>query len=135
MNNTFGQTISTLRTRRNLTVQELADRAKVPSTLISGLQNHNRTVGEHNADKIGRALNLTGAELENFIYLGINNCTERVLERNKNYPAELINLLCNQLHEQGINWQEVSRCVSKPDDAVVVLNNGTKVHIETKIIR
>ena len=136
---TFGERLNELRRKHNLTVQQLADRATVPATLISGLQTNNRQIGENNARKIGKALQLTGAELESFVYQAINTSEERVLESSKGYPAEVLNLLANQLRQSGIDPEQVVRCVLRPQlgnrasDAAVFLDDGRKAFIEVTL--
>ena len=136
---TFGERLNELRGKRNLTVQQLANRASVPATLISGLQTNNRRIGENNARKIGKALQLTGAELESFVYQAINTSEERVLESSKGYPAEVLNLLANELRQSGIEPEKVIRCVLRPrfgdgsSDVAVFLNDGRKTFIEVTL--
>ena len=141
MNKSFGQTLSDLRVKQNLTVQQLADRADVNPTLISGLQNNNRTIGENNARRIGRALELTGTELDAFVYLAINAAKDRVLEAFRTYPAEVINLVALELNRAGIGPDVVSRCVLHPKlqdgltpDAAIYLKDGRSALIEIKVL-
>jgi len=129
-----------LRNRMNLSVQELADKASLPPTLISGLQSNNRHIGENNARRLGLALNLSGRELDVFVYDAINRCSEKLLEDCKKYPAEIINLAAKHLQAHGIDGEQVIRCVLKPKlqdgsepDAMVFLNDGTTAFVELKI--
>lgn len=124
----------------NLTVQDLANKAKVNPTLVSGLQNSRRQIGENNARRLGMALDLSGVELENFVYAAINECSEKIMENCKPYPAEVLNLCARHLQEQGIDGEQIDRCVLKPKlqdgrepDAVVYLNDGRTALIELKI--
>ena len=140
MNSTFANTLTAHRNRLNLTVQSLADKAKVNPTLVSGLQNSRRQVGENNARRLGMALDLSGKELESFVYAAINGCTEKVMEDCKQYPAEALNLCAKQLQESGIGGEQISRCVLKPKlqdgrepDAIVYMNDGRTALIELKI--
>lgn len=140
MTTTFGNTLTTLRNRMNLTVQDLANKAKVNPTLVSGLQNSRRQIGENNARRLGMALDLSGVELENFVYAAINECSEKIMENCKPYPAEVLNLCARHLQEQGIDGEQIDRCVLKPKlqdgrepDAVVYLNDGRTALIELKI--
>ena len=136
-NNTFGIKLNNLRTSRHLTSAELADRASVPPSLISGLQSGTRVVGEYTARKIGKALHLTGEELEDFIYLAINGCSEKVLNASKAYPAILINLVASKLQEQGISPDEINQCVRRPKkndaDAALYLDNGKEAFIKLEV--
>ena len=140
MTTTFGNTLTSLRTRMDLTVQELADKANLPATLVSGLQSGNRHIGENNARRLGAALNLAGRELDTFVYEAINLCSEKLLEDCKRFPAEIINLAAKHLQAQGIDGEQVTRCVLKPKlkdgsepDAVLFLDDGRTALIELKI--
>ncbi len=137
MNHTFANTLHQLRTSLHLTSAELADKANVPRSLISGLQSGNRVVGEYTAKKIGTALNLTGQELEDFIYLAINACSEKVLNASKAYPAVLINLVAAKLQEHGILPSKISQCEHRPKmndaDAVLSLDNGKEAFIRLEV--
>ena len=136
----FGTTLNTLRKQKNLTVQQLADRAEVNPTLISGLQRHNRTIGENNARRIGEALELTGKDLEEFIYLALNAAKDRVLFEHRCFPAEILNLVAHELQQSGIGPEMVNRCVLNPilhgglnPDAAVYLKDGRSALIEIKV--
>lgn len=137
MNNTFANTLHQLRTSLHLTSAELADKANVPRSLISGLQSGTRVVGEYTAKKIGKALNLTGVELEDFIYLAINACSEKVLITSKAYPAMLINLVAAKLQEQGILADKINQCVRRPinndADAALYLDDGKEAFIRLEV--
>src|SRR4051812_11505941 len=111
---TFSEKLNSLRRDCKLTVYQLAARAGVPQSLISGLSTSNRVIGENNARKIGEALQLSGDELESFIYLAINACSEKVLQDSKRYPAEILNLIATELQSFGITAETINRCVRKP---------------------
>jgi len=132
MNKTpFSEQLSTLRQDAQLTNQELADDARVPASLIAGLQSGKRRIGEYQARKIGVALGLCGGDLERFIYDAINNCSEKVLEESKGYPAELLNLLARQLRLAGVLPNNVTGWNVQKNAADLVLSNGGKAHLET----
>jgi transcriptional regulator with XRE-family HTH domain len=137
MNDTFPTKLNTLRKARNLTVHELAKRAGVGQSLISGLQTGNRVIGEHAARKIARALQLQGEERENFVYLAINDCSEKVLQSSRAYPAEVLNLLACKLRELGILSDKITRCVRKKQaddaDAAIYLNDGKAALINVEV--
>jgi len=137
---TFSQRLNALRTRFNLTNAKLADIAKVPESLISGLQSGTRNIGENNARKIGAALGLTEGDLEEFVYLAINNSVERVLHEFKGYPAEVLNLVAMELREAGIGPQAVTKCIRNPSlgsgsnpDAALYLKDGRSVIIDIQL--
>jgi len=127
----FSEQLSNLRIEAQLTNQELADDAAVPASLIAGLQSGKRRIGEFQATKIGKALNLEGAALEQFVYDAINNCTEKVLEESKGYPAELLNLLARQLRQAGVLPNNVTGWSVQKNAADLVLTNGGKAHLES----
>ena len=137
MNNTFANTLHQLRTSQHLTSAELASKANVPPSLISGLQTGHRVIGEHAARKVGQALHLTGNELEDFVYLAINGCSEKVLQRSKNYPAELLNLIATELLELGIVPDRIKKCVRKPQSnkakAAIFLDDGREARINLEV--
>ena len=136
-NNTFGVKLNNLRTSRHLTSAELASRANVPPSLISGLQSGSRVVGEYTARKIGKALHLTGEELEDFVYLAINGCSEKVLNASKAYPAEVLNLVAGKLQAIGILPDAIRQYVRHPgaDDvnAALYLDNGKEAFIKLEV--
>ena len=104
----FGKHLSKLRQEANLTIRELALRAKVPHSLIAGLQAGNRRVGEHQARKIGLALDLEGTLLDTFILSAVNTCTEKVLQEAKDYPSTFLNMVAKQLRLAGILPQDLT---------------------------
>jgi transcriptional regulator with XRE-family HTH domain len=133
--NTFANTLNALRKERHLTVRELSKLANVGEPLISGLQQGNRRIGECAARKLGTALKLIGQELDTFIYQAINNCSEKVLNSSKAYPAELLNLVAGELNSLGISPDWIARCVRKPQnaDATVFLNDGRSATINLEV--
>lgn len=133
---TFGNKLNALRRVRNLTVQQLADLADVSQPLISNLINNNRVIGEHTAKKIANALQLSGDESDNFIYLAINGCTEKVLNSSKGYPAEILNLIAGELSALGILPSNIARCVRRPKaeaNAALYLNDGKSALISVGV--
>jgi transcriptional regulator with XRE-family HTH domain len=133
MNNTFSSHLQQLRKNATLTNRELADLADVPESLISGLQNNNRRVGEYQARKIGLALKLEGAALDDFIYEAINTCTEKVLDAFVGYPAELLNLLASQLRKAGILPETIYDYTVSDGDVSLTLTDGKKATLLTQL--
>ena len=132
---TFANTLNTLRKERHLTVRELSKLAKMGQPLISGLQQGNRRIGEYAARKLGTALQLKDEELDDFIYQAINDCSEKVLNSSKAYPAELLNLVAGELDSLGIMPDKITKCVrkSKNADATLILNDGRSATINLEI--
>jgi hypothetical protein len=94
-------------------------------------------IGEYAALKIGRALQLDGDDLETFVYLAINKCTERVLDKYKGCPAEILNLVADLLEKAGITPDCIKSCVRKPEsseaDAALYLDNGKVALIDIEV--
>lgn len=138
MNIPFSLQLQQLRASAKLTNNELAQLADVPESLISGLQNNNRRVGEYQARKIGKALKLSEERLESFILQAINTCTEKVLEEAKGFPAELLNLLAQQLNRAGIRAESIHTFTVVGDeseqDVTLHLGNGRRAVLTTHLI-
>ena len=123
---TLGQTIQALRARLDISVKDLAKRACVPDTLISGLQSNTRVIGENNARKIGLALNLKGEVLEDFVFQALNSgATHKILKASQDYPAEIHNLIAAKLRAMGITPDIIANCTrGSAADASLVLKDG-----------
>jgi transcriptional regulator with XRE-family HTH domain len=102
MQNRFLETLNTLREDAHLTNRELARRAGVPESLISGLQTGARRVGEANARQIGEALNLTGDDLNSFVLEAIDTSTRKLMKSAQGYPSAILNLIAFQLRRAGV---------------------------------
>ncbi len=114
---------------------ELARKSGISEGLLSGLVHDQRVIGEYTARKIANALQLSGIELEEFIYAAINNCSEKILESSKPYPAILLNLIACKLKESGITPEKISRCVRNENDAdaSLFLKNGSEARITLEL--
>ncbi|MFZ4441582.1 MAG: hypothetical protein ACOYOS_24500 [Syntrophales bacterium] len=139
MKNNFPQLLSKLRRKASLTNVQLSELAPVSRSLIGGLQSGKRVAGEYQAKKLGIALGLEGAELDAFIFSGINRCSEKVLQDSQPYPAELLNLLARQLKLAGVSPDKISNCVVIEDaslcNAAIYLIDGTQAIIETTLVK
>ena len=139
MVNDFPNLLSRLRRSAKLTNIQLAEEANVSRSLIPGLQSGKRCVGEYQAKKLGVALGLDGKELIDFIFCGINRCSEKVLQESQPYPAELLNLLARQLNLAGVQAEKISNCVVTEDSSMnrvaIYLMDGTRATIETKLVK
>lgn len=133
MKNEFSELLTRLRAQANLTTVELAELADVPRSLISGLENRTRRIGEIQATRLGKALGLSGGELYEFIYLAINTCTEKVLSESKGYPAEVLNLLAHELRAAGILPEQVNACAVNGANVSLLLENGKQATLEAKL--
>lgn len=139
---TLAATLKGLRHDRRMTIYQLGSIATVPASLISGLENGSRTIGENNATKIGKALGLSGHELEQFVYLALNEAAGKVLSEFQPYPAEVLNLVATELKKTGIGPESVNRCsihnalTKTPNGrASLTLNNGSTVLIKVEVTR
>ena len=138
MNASFSSQLKQLRTSANFTNKELARLADVPESLISGLQNDNRRIGEFQALKIGRALQLQGETLEQFVLDAINHCTEKILNEAQPYPAALLNLLAVQLSRAGISADNIAGMNVHGDlfkqDITLTLTSGSSATLKTQLV-
>ena len=138
MNEPFSTYLYSLRKNAKLTNAQLGQLADVPESLISGLQNDNRRVGEYQARKIGRALNLHGERLEEFVLRAIDTSTEKVLKETRDYPAELLNLLAQQLKRAGIAAKAIRRFNIQGDESeqhiTLTLNTGQEATLRTQLV-
>jgi len=132
---TLGSMTSRYRKLLKIESRELAKRAGVYGSLISGIQNGARTIGERNAGQIGKALGLEGNELTRYVYLALNGSVERVFIENQKYPAEILNFLPFALHGAGIHPENVQLCTLQQDKATLHLNDGSKALVEVKITK
>ena len=99
---TLANEITEKRKALGITSKKLAELASVPQSLISGLQRGTRKIGEIQATRVGRALGLEGIYLMDFIYLAMNESSQRLLESSKAYPVEILNNLANLLGNGGV---------------------------------
>ena len=99
---TLANEITEKRKALGITSKKLAELASVSQSLISGLQRGTRKIGEIQATRIGRALGLEGIYLMDFIYLAMNESSQRLLESSKAYPVEILNSLANILGNGGV---------------------------------
>lgn len=134
-NITFANKLNTLRQARHLTVTELAKLAGVSQPLISNLIHGRESIGEFTATKIGTALQLHGQELQDFIYLAINDCTEKVLHSSKAFPAQVLNIVAGELNALGISPSRITQCVmnSEEADAALYLDDGKSAYINVEV--
>ena len=134
----FSTTLKELRIKNGFTNERLAQVAHVPESLISGLQNGKRRVGELQARKLGKALNLRGAQLERFVYAAIDTCTEKVLKELRRYPARILNHLAVQLSRSGIaadSIQGVAAATDEGDKEITLsLKNGKQATVQTLLV-
>lgn len=135
----FSHTLYALRRAANFTDEDLAKQANVPRSLITGLQNGSRAIGEQQAKKIASALKLQGNALRDFIYDAINTCSRRVLAKNERYPAEVVNLAADQLQRVGIDPERIEACewLEKHEDQatglILKMDDGSQAHLRADL--
>lgn len=134
----FAKQLQELRKEKLLTVKELGDRAKVPSTLISGLQSGQRSVGENNATRIGQALGLEGDQLRAFVYAALNEAKRKALSAANEYPSEIVNHLPFMLHSAGIEAAEIEAIEEAANETgtelTIRLPQGRNATLKTELI-
>jgi transcriptional regulator with XRE-family HTH domain len=135
--NRFPESLNTLRRRAQLTNRELARKARVPESLISGLQNGNRRVGETNARQIAEALELSGEQMEEFVLQAIDTSTRKLLKDAQGYPSALLNLVASQLRRAGVMPDLVTNYAvagADQDRVTLLLADGRKALIAMSLI-
>jgi len=136
LENTFPQVLQWHRHRAGFTNAELADRARVPESLIAGLQSGKRRVGEQNALQIGQALGLQGVDLEQFIFAAINTSTRKLLRQAMDYPSQLINFTARKLLNAGVSPHLVANCDYSDDLGTITMKlvDGRVAKLETNLV-
>ena len=122
----FPQLLTRLRKEAGLTNQALAALAKVPASLIAGVQSGNRKIGEVQARKIATALGLMGDEAQGFVLGAIDSCADKLLISCAAYPAPLLNLLPLMLLQVGIKAENLSSYAIRD-----ISDNGKRVEMLT----
>jgi hypothetical protein len=138
MKNDFSNQLTKLRKQRNLTNVALAELARVPTSLIAGLQSGKRRIGEFQARKIGLALGLQKKTLERFILNAITYCSEKLLQEAQYYPAQILNTLPSTLLSAGISADNIYVYQLTQDDPLtscvdMILHDGREAHIVTTV--
>ena len=100
--NQFKDLLKSKRKELGLTSKELSKQAAVSESLLSGLQSGNRRIGEKQASRIASALGLINQDERDFIFMAMNESTQRLLESSKAYPVEILNSLPGLLRKKGI---------------------------------
>ena len=114
--------------------KELSRLASVPATLLSGLQNDSRKIGEVQATRIGKALGLSGNDLLMFIYMALNESKGRLLNASKSYCAEILNYLPALMAENGILADEIVDAVILQEGIELALRNGSTATVSARVV-
>jgi hypothetical protein len=126
--------IITRRKALRLKSKELSKRACVPATLLSGLQNDSRKIGELQATRIGKALGLSGNDLLEFVYVALNESKGRLLNSSKIYCAEILNYLPNLIAIHRIRAEEIVDSVILEDGIALTLENGSTATVSASVV-
>jgi cyanate lyase len=126
--------IITRRKALRLKGKELSKRACVPETLVSGLQNDSRKIGEIQATRIGKALGLSGNDLLEFVYVALNESKGRLLNSSKIYCAEILNYLPNLISIQGIKAEEIVDSVIIEEGIKLSLKSGSTAIVSALVV-
>jgi len=126
--------IITRRKALRLKGKELSKRACVPQTLVSGLQNDSRKIGEVQATRIGKALGLSGNDLLEFVYVALNESKGRLLNSSKIYCAEILNYLPNLIAIHGIRAEEIVDTVILEEGIALTLENGSTATVSARVV-
>jgi len=134
----FPSRLRRLRHNEGYTNALLGEKAGVPYSLVAALQTGAKGVGENNARKIGKALELKGDEFTNFVFDAIDTCTERVLEEYRDYPSRVLNLVAMALKLSGITPKmikgaEIVRNSNTAPALALHLNNGHSAFVKVEI--
>ena len=100
--NHFKDLLISKRKALGLTSKELSKQSSVSESLLSGLQSGNRRIGEKQASRIASALGLKKQEKSDFIFMAMNESTQRLLESSKSYPVDVLNSLPGLLRNKGV---------------------------------
>ena len=124
-----------------MSVRCLAQKAGVSFALLTCIENAKRGAGRSTLERLGSALGLKGASLDEFILDGIVICKRAlVLESAEGFPARVLNALPMALRRMGVVPEAVAACEAnsstweqKPRkgdaDLVLHLKGGSKVSV------
>ena len=106
--NQFKYLLKSKRKELGITSKELSELASVSESLLSGLQTGNRRIGEKQASRIASGLGLLAEEHSDFVFMAMNESSQRLLESSKSYPVEILNRLPVLLGNTGISPERIS---------------------------
>jgi transcriptional regulator with XRE-family HTH domain len=121
-----------LKSRRKelgLTSKELSKRSLVSESLLCGLQKGNRRIGERQASRIASALEYNESEQREFVYLAMNESSQRLLESSKLYPVEILNSFPELLRNHGIVPEIISGARIFDTFVEIILESGEVVRL------
>jgi hypothetical protein len=79
-------------------------------------------------------LGLKGQEKSDFIFMAMNESTQRLLESSKAYPVELLNYLPVQLQKIKVTHELIRDFSEQENKLIIFLENKNLIEIETKLL-
>ena len=104
----FKDLLISKRKQQGLTAKELSKSASVSESLRSGIQNGNRRIADKQASRIANALDLTGCDKLEFVYLAMNESSDRLLESSRGYPVEILNSIPGLLRNHEVSPEMIN---------------------------
>jgi transcriptional regulator with XRE-family HTH domain len=132
--NHFKDLLISKRKALGLTSKELSKQSSVSESLLSGLQSGNRRIAEKQASRIASALGLKGQEKSDFIFMAMNESTQRLLESSKAYPVELLNYLPVQLQKMKVTDDLIRDLREQENKLIIFLESNNLIEVETKLL-
>jgi len=127
--NHFKDLLISKRKALRLTSKELSKQSSVSESLLSGLQSGNRRIGEKQASRIASALGLINQDERDFIFMAMNESTQRLLEFSKAYPVEILNSLPGLLRKKGILPENINSARIFDSFLEISLESGDVVRV------
>ena len=132
--NHFKDLLISKRKALGLTSKELSKQSSVSESLLSGLQSGNRRIAEKQASRIASALGLKGQEKSDFIFMAMNESTQRLLESSKAYPVELLNYIPVQLQKMKVSSDIIRGLSEQENKLIIFLENKNLIEIKTTLL-
>ena len=127
--NHFKDLLISKRKALGLTSKELSKQSSVSESLLSGLQSGNRRIGEKQASRIASALGLINQDERDFIFMAMNESTQRLLESSKSYPVEILNSLPSLLRNKGVLPENINSARIFDSFLEISLESGDVVRV------
>ena len=127
--NHFKDLLISKRKALGLTSKELSKQSSVSESLLSGLQSGNRRIGEKQASRIASALGLKKQDKSDFIFMAMNESTQRLLESSKAYPVEILNSLPGLLRNKGVLPENINSARIFDSFLEISLESGDVVRV------
>ena len=126
----FKEILKHERKKRRLSATKLSELSGLHVTLISGLEQGYRCIGEKSARKLSIALGLKEREQEEFIYSAIEESSDRLLKESIDYPVELLNYVPAQLQKMQVSRDLIDDLKVDENKLTIFLKNNNLIEIE-----